>query len=225
MHCQPLCEVGNRCLGTGICRNLCQRRIRIHRRNVQDVAAVAADHLSGKCLGRDQRSDEVEVEDKLNTALVEIEETLCICFNIAQLEVFLIRCGPGIVSTGTVEQNIARSKICQNLICYCIARIFIQYIACIGLGTAAFFDDFLCESVCCFIVQIQQRNLCACSCQYLGKGATSYTAGTGNDCDFTAQIRIDYICFHFYIPLVLAFSIASQSPLIYVAPRALSYRP
>ena len=103
MDSQPLGEVGDGSLGAGIGGDLGQRGVGIHGTDVDDVAAFAADHLAGECLRRDQRTDEVEIEDELDAALVEIEERFDLGIEqVRLLEEIMRRIGARVVAAGTV---------------------------------------------------------------------------------------------------------------------------
>ena len=56
VHRKPLRKVGNCRLCAAVCRNFRQGRVRVHRRNIQNIASLSAYHLTGKCLRGNQRA-------------------------------------------------------------------------------------------------------------------------------------------------------------------------
>ena len=113
---QTLREVGHGGFGAGVGRDLGQGQVGVHAGDVQDVAALAADHLAGKGLGRQQGADEVQVEHHLHAALVEVEEGHGVGVEVAHLEIFLVGIGAGIVAARTVHEDVAGAEVSQHVL-------------------------------------------------------------------------------------------------------------
>ena len=119
MNGKPLSKVGNRSLGAGISGNFCKRCVSVHRAYVKDCAAFAADHILCKSLSGQKCTDKIEVKHKLHILVTEIKERLCISINIADLKIFLVCCGTGVVSACAVNENIALAQLFENFLVGC----------------------------------------------------------------------------------------------------------
>ena len=196
VHRQPLGKVGHSSLGAGVGRDLGQGQVGVHAGNVQDVAALAAYHLAGKSLRGQQRADEVQVEHHLHAALVQIKKGNGVTFQIAHLKIFLVRVGAGVIAACTVHKNIAGAKVCQHILCYLQAVGLVHHIAGVALGGAALGLDLVCKLLELIHVAAQQRHLCACPGQRLGKNGAQCPACAGDNSHLAGEIGVQYILFH-----------------------------
>ena len=196
MHRQPLGKVGHSSLGAGVGRDLGQGQVGVHAGNVQDVAALAAYHLTGKGLRGQQRADEVQVEHHLHAALVQIKKGNGVTFQIAQLKIFLVRVGTGVIAACTVHKNIAGAKVCQHILCYLQAVGLVHHIAGVALGGAALGFDLVRKLLELIHVAAQQRHLCARPCQRLGKNGAQRAACAGDNGYLAGEIGVQYVLFH-----------------------------
>ena len=111
---QPLGEVADGSLRAGVRRNLGQRDVSVHGGDVQDVTALAGDHVLSERLSRQQRALEVELEDEVNAALIQIEEGLLTFLGFVLI--LVVGGCARVVYAGTVDQNIAGAEVGENLL-------------------------------------------------------------------------------------------------------------
>ena len=96
--------------------DLGQRSKGVHGTDVQDAAALPAEHLAGKGLRRDERTDEVQVEHEFHAALVKVEKALGLAVEIAVFIVFFIGGRFGAVAAGAVDEDVARAEVRKHFI-------------------------------------------------------------------------------------------------------------
>ena len=113
VHGQPLREVADRRLGAAVGGDLGQRREGVHRRDVDDHAAAALGHAAREHLRRQQRAQEVQVEDELDAVGVEVVErdhAFGLLLEVLREEVLLGCRALGVVAAGAVDQDVDRTQ-------------------------------------------------------------------------------------------------------------------
>ena len=199
MNGQPLGEVGNGGLRTGVRRDLRERSVGVHAADVDDVAALAAHHLARERLRRDQRTQEVEVEHELHAGSVQVKEAFGVGVDVAfivqiKAEVVAVRARtPG---ARAVHQNIAFAKVLFHGVRHFIADGLVQHVALVSPGNAALGGDLIREALRGFLVQVQQGDLRARAGQRFGKRAAQHAARAGDNGNFAGKIGIQYIFVH-----------------------------
>ena len=186
MGSQPLGKVGNGCLCTGVSRDLGQRNVGIHGGDIQNIAGLLGHHVLCKDLGGQQSTLEVQLEQEVNTGLIQIKEGLTAipCF----MMVLIVTGCAGIVAAGTVDQDITGTQVIQDLLMDSLQSFQFQNITLITLHHKAFCADIGSQLQNSFFIQIQRRNLCACLCISTGHITAQDTTGTGNNNDLTGKI-------------------------------------
>ena len=196
MNGQPLGEVGNGGLRTGVRRDLRERSVGVHAADVDDVAALAAHHLARERLRRDQRTQEVEVEHELHAGSVQVKEAFGVGVDVAFFKIFLIGGGSRIIAARAGHQNIAFAKVLFHGVRHFIADGLVQHVALVSLGNAALGGDLIREALRGFLVQVQQGDLRARAGQRFGKRAAQHAARAGDNGNFAGKIGIQYIFVH-----------------------------
>ena len=135
-------------------------------------------------------AQEVQVEHKLHTALLQIKEGLGFAVQIAQLKVFLIGGGAGVVAACTVDQDIAGAEVLQNSLMDFFAADLFQHVAAVGPSLTAFLTNAFGDLFGSGFVKIQHGDLCAGCGQSLAEHAAQHAAGTGDHGNFSGKIRI-----------------------------------
>ena len=189
MHSQPLSEIGNSCLCAGICWDLCQRGICIHRAYVQDSAALTANHILGKNLCRQQSADEIQIKNKFDIIICNIKECFCFIIKITELKIFLVGIGACIVTACAVDQNIAFAIDFQNIFMRGEYTCLIGYIYLDGCCFSACAANLLSQCDSRFNRTVQNCDLCSAQRQCTYKFTAQNTGTTGDNCNFACQIR------------------------------------
>ena len=193
---EPGGEVGDGGLGAGVGGDLGEGGVGVHGADVHDVAALPAHHLAGEGLSGDQGADEVQVEDELHAGFIEVEEALGVRFDVAQLEIHLVRGGPGVVAAGAVQKDVAGAEVSLDLVGHGVADLLVEDVALVGLGDAALFYDLLGELVRRVVVEVQQRHLGAGPGEDLGEGGAEHAAGARDHGHLAGKIGIENVGHH-----------------------------
>src|SRR5699024_12232523 len=85
----------HRGIRTTVCRDLCQWRIRVHGRDIDDSRMLFRRHITAKNLGRDQCAEEIELEHEIDAFGIELKEVLDVwVVDLVCIKVFIVsRCG------------------------------------------------------------------------------------------------------------------------------------
>ena len=102
---QPLGEVADGSLRAGVGGDLRQRDVGVHGGDVQDVAALAGDHVLGEHLRGQQGALVVELEDEVDAVGLQVEEGLLAFLGLVL--VLVVGGGTGVVAAGSVDQDVA----------------------------------------------------------------------------------------------------------------------
>ena len=190
MHRQPLRKVRHGGFRAGIRRNFGERRVGVHRRNVDNIAALARDHIAGERLRGDQNPHKIEVKNGFDARLVQIKEALGVGVQIARLIVFLVGRGTGVVAARTVEEDVTGAKVPQNLLMACENSGLVQHVAFVCFRSAALGGDLLGQLPDICICPAQQRDLRAACGQRLGKDAAKRPGCAGHDRNLAGQVCV-----------------------------------
>ena len=188
MDRQPLREVTDGCFRAGVSRDLCQRGVCVHGGDIQNTAALLLHHVPGKHLRGKKRPLEVELEDKVYAACIQIEESL-LAFRSLMLEL-VIRRRAGIVAACAVDQDVTGTKVRHDLIMHRLQDFRIQHVRLVALTDKSFLPALLCQFLNGLFIQIQRSHFCACLRKSSCHIAAEHAACTGHHDYFTCKINI-----------------------------------
>ena len=200
---QPLREVADRGFRSAVGGDLGQRTERIHRRDVDDDAFAGQRHVAGEHLGRQQRADEVQIENEGDAGRIQIEEgnfsfggTLRIGF----FQKFFRGGALRMVAAGSVDQNVARTKLRLDLFMGGDQAFFFQDVGGKADRGPARGIDLVRNFLCGFQFQVEDRDFGAAGREGFGHAAAQNPAAAGHDCGFAFQIHFERYT-HFFPPV------------------------
>ena len=120
----------------------------------------------------------------------------------------IVRRSARIVSARTIDQHVARTKICQDLLMHLVKVLTIQYVCLICLCRSALCSDLVRNFLSGFLIQVENCHLAACCRQLLCEHTADRAACTCDNTNFTCQICIQHIFSHnaFLLYLIFLFS-------------------
>ena len=193
MGCKPLGKVADRRLGPAVCGDLGQRAERVHGGDIDDDAVSVQRHISRENLCRQQRADEVQVEDEADASRVKIKER-----DLSLGGAFRIRLGGEfagsrsfrMISACAVDQDITGAVCILHSLMSRQQTLFFQYVCGDSDRLAAVLLNCLRRLLSVFKTEVEDCDFCAALSQSRSHGTAQDAATAGHDGDFVFQIDV-----------------------------------